>query len=178
MTTLLFTVRRLLEETCGLISDATRNEFVVRYYQWCQAEALHESEQGFPLLKTIKDYGVLAELDYLEQLGIDDRLLTLKATVAHYHHRALEILNETSSAREQELLAAYFDNYMPFVGKYIDQYYRSRASPGRLKRVNKNRLAKLVKLSLVPICGKIVQRDSSRLWTHLTTCEGWELYGS
>lgn len=160
-----------------MISDITQNEFLVRYYKWSLADAVRESEQGLPLLRTIKDYGALGKLEYLEQQTEVDRRQLLVAAVKNTNRTALELVKESPSVKEKELFTNYSDNIMSFVGKYLDQHYRELAARDPTqKKANKSRLAKLVKRALEPVCGRIVQRDSSRLWTHMTTHGHWEIY--
>lgn len=64
-----------------MINQKAQAEFAVRYYRWATADVHRELSQDLRLLRTVKDPGALADLEYLESLTVDERKAFMLASV-------------------------------------------------------------------------------------------------
>ena len=84
--------------------DDARKEFELRYYQWALEQWQLETEDGFPLLRAIRNDISVIMLETLESLSREEGLKTGRALARRFHPFAAQFLGGWVSADESQLL--------------------------------------------------------------------------
>jgi hypothetical protein len=104
----------MTDTTAKTAFEATRDEFLLRYYVWSKQQSQQELESGFPVLRRVKNGTVERFLRFLEPLDRDDKMLLRSALLKMFHPKWSQLSGDPINLARHPLEA---------VSKYAD-YWR------------------------------------------------------
>ena len=150
------------------------DEFAVRYYRWSLADCRRELQEDFPLLRTVRSSLAIRALAYLQSFAGEDRLRVAMALVRRCHRRALEITEESWSARDEEIQQDYVSAAR--ILRPEEEWYRQALlhDPGKL-RLDRRRFLAAAQEQLAPVLGSGAPFSTKHEWRYETPIGQWRL---
>lgn len=143
--------------------DDAEKEVRLQLYRWSMAEALRESEAGYPTLKLYWDDLVALHLYIADAQTAEKRLLLTRASVKRFHPQAVLLVGEPLTTAEREILS-YCDNLV--------SHHLAKGTVYPLRHGQKALVGPpLSRKQLIPILrGKVTKIDKNLLGTrqHVT----------
>jgi hypothetical protein len=158
------------------MEDATRDEFLVRFYKWAIEDARTELLAGFPLLGTIQGSQALGFRSTVDSFPERQRWGLVRARVKRGHERAVGICGESFSEAELELERRCHAQFGNVSSPLREMFHIEQDMAGPASRFDKRRLVALIRERLSPICGETSVKFSRYHWGHSILCAGWRIY--
>lgn len=95
--------------------EGARDQFSVRYYDWCVSQANAAAQEGFRRVRAIRGYYAMIFSDYVDEFGVDESLRLCHAQIKKTNRRALELRGEVLSPSEIATIKRYHEFRVPNV---------------------------------------------------------------
>lgn len=146
-----------------------RDEFLIRFYRWSAEFSRREFEGNFPTIGRIKNPSLQKLIYFARSLIRTDRLLLCSALVKRGHQRAVELLEDFPSGKEELLFEKSRQARLTFIREIDDARYKAV-----IRRPRKVPLRKILLKRLAPVLGEPQMIGDDRTeWTYSSQVRCW-----
>lgn len=158
--------------------NSVDKEWQIRLYHWAMQDFLREADEGFPILKRIKNRHLMFHvLPALESLDTEKQKRLISALVKKAHFYVVWLIYGEDLTPEEKSIYRWYKETTKQLSHDESLLYQ-KVLDGKLNiRVKRKKLAEEIKKLLGPVLGDYYEpfEDDWKIWRYSTTVGNWTL---